>query len=298
MNYKEKDIIDIEDEEYEEKEEKSVESDDSFDKGLEEENGTEKDETENDMANQGKRKQTGMSSTRNERRISAESRNIKTNNISSNFSKSKSHPMTSPQPQSQGVRKRKEVKIAKDSQIVLAKCRALRDQMKKEVSNNANNNILNDTPNNSITKFGNDMINFESSDEDWSYKEGKATPKQNKNKNLSTRKNQKKSQISNTTENLSTSKQIFVPAGFSASTLDSLKDKQIVEVSEMNATNVANEIENIAIGLAQQIISGKGFTMEIPSRAAGNQIYVPELDRIVLGDKKGSRSFLNVKVKL
>ena len=34
------------------------------------------------------------------------------------------------------------------------------------------------------------------------------------------------------------------------------------------------------------------------ARAASNQIYVPELDRIVLGDKRGTRSFLNVKVGL
>ena len=40
----------------------------------------------------------------------------------------------------------------------------------------------------------------------------------------------------------------------------------------------------------------QGFQLEIPSRAASNQIYVPELDRIVLGDKTGTRSFLNVKV--
>ena len=33
------------------------------------------------------------------------------------------------------------------------------------------------------------------------------------------------------------------------------------------------------------------------ARAASNQIYVPELDRIVLGDKRGTRSFLNVKVR-
>lgn len=42
----------------------------------------------------------------------------------------------------------------------------------------------------------------------------------------------------------------------------------------------------------------KGFQLEIPSRAASNQIYVPELDRIVLGSKTGTRSFLNVKVGL
>ena len=42
-------------------------------------------------------------------------------------------------------------------------------------------------------------------------------------------------------------------------------------------------------------LSKQGFQLDIPSRAASNQIYVPELDRIVLGDKRGTRSFLNVK---
>ena len=35
--------------------------------------------------------------------------------------------------------------------------------------------------------------------------------------------------------------------------------------------------------------------MEIPSRAATNQIYIREWDRIVLGGKSGTRNFLNVK---
>ena len=42
-------------------------------------------------------------------------------------------------------------------------------------------------------------------------------------------------------------------------------------------------------------LSKQGFQLDIPSRAASNQIYVPELDRIVLGDKRGTRSFLNAK---
>eukprot|EP00546_Thalassionema_frauenfeldii_P019570 CAMPEP_0178898522 /NCGR_PEP_ID=MMETSP0786-20121207/2380_1 /TAXON_ID=186022 /ORGANISM="Thalassionema frauenfeldii, Strain CCMP 1798" /LENGTH=147 /DNA_ID=CAMNT_0020569255 /DNA_START=229 /DNA_END=672 /DNA_ORIENTATION=- len=38
-----------------------------------------------------------------------------------------------------------------------------------------------------------------------------------------------------------------------------------------------------------------GFSLQIPSRAASNQIYVEEWDRIVLGPKTSTRSFINVK---
>ncbi len=33
---------------------------------------------------------------------------------------------------------------------------------------------------------------------------------------------------------------------------------------------------------AVSILKGQGFTYSVPSRAKGNQLYVPELDRIVL----------------
>lgn len=54
-------------------------------------------------------------------------------------------------------------------------------------------------------------------------------------------------------------------------------------------------MESIALDIAQQVLNGKGFSMEIPSRAATNQLYVKEWDRIVLGGKRSSRTFLNVK---
>lgn len=43
--------------------------------------------------------------------------------------------------------------------------------------------------------------------------------------------------------------------------------------------------------MAQQILRGEGFTYGIPSRSKGNQVYVPELDRIVLKDSKSQRPF-------
>ena len=95
----------------------------------------------------------------------------------------------------------------------------------------------------------------------------------------------------------------------------------VVEVVEMNTTEVMEGIENVAISIARQIMcnnnnyttqkydggitggstsggaigGGGGFQLDIPSRASSNQIYIPELDRIVLGNKLGTRSFLNVK---
>lgn len=69
----------------------------------------------------------------------------------------------------------------------------------------------------------------------------------------------------------------------------------IVEVDELRAPEVLEGMESIALDIAQQVLNGKGFSMEIPSRAATNQLYVKEWDRIVLGGKRSSRSFLNVK---
>lgn len=72
-------------------------------------------------------------------------------------------------------------------------------------------------------------------------------------------------------------------------------DQAIVEVAEMDASQVLDGMEQVAVRIATQVLAKQGFTLNIPSRAASNQIYVPELDRIVLGGKRGTRSFLNVK---
>lgn len=69
----------------------------------------------------------------------------------------------------------------------------------------------------------------------------------------------------------------------------------IVEVDELPSTHVLDGMETIALGIAQQVLDKKGFSLDIPSRAATNQLYVKEWDRIVLGGKRSSRSFLNVK---
>lgn len=70
----------------------------------------------------------------------------------------------------------------------------------------------------------------------------------------------------------------------------------IVEVEELDSAQVLEGMETIALGIANQVLAKQGISMEIPSRSAVNQIYIKEWDRIVLGDKRGTRSFLNVKV--
>lgn len=53
----------------------------------------------------------------------------------------------------------------------------------------------------------------------------------------------------------------------------------------MDAAGVMDEIERIAVETALSIMEGKGFGFRVPTRSSGNQKYVEELDRIVLGDK-------------
>ena len=44
----------------------------------------------------------------------------------------------------------------------------------------------------------------------------------------------------------------------------------------------------------RSILAGRSYKFDVPSRAAGNQAYVPELDRIVLKQNTSERSFANV----
>ena len=59
----------------------------------------------------------------------------------------------------------------------------------------------------------------------------------------------------------------------------------------MNHDEVAAEIERLVVQAAQSILNGESFSFAVPTRSSSNQIYVPELDRIVLSDKVSVRSF-------
>ncbi|KAG1371613.1 DNA topoisomerase 6 subunit A3 [Cocos nucifera] len=66
------------------------------------------------------------------------------------------------------------------------------------------------------------------------------------------------------------------------------------EVSDRDASSVKHTIERAILDVARSILAGRGFSFDVPSRSASNQLYVPELDRIVLRDKSSSRPFANL----
>ena len=142
--------------------------------------------------------------------------------------------------------KRRDIKLAEDADSVLAKCRSLREEIKKK------------------SKSRNQGIRQLSTDDDNS------------------------SALSSTLKVDETSE----------SATGSLQGRSIIEVSEMSTIEVVEAIELSAIQIANQVLRKQGFSLEVPSRTSANQIYVPELDRIVLGEKRGTRSFLNVKVRI
>ncbi|KAJ8620886.1 hypothetical protein MRB53_029415 [Persea americana] len=63
------------------------------------------------------------------------------------------------------------------------------------------------------------------------------------------------------------------------------------EVSDLPPSSVERAIESTILTAASSILSGDGFSFSVPGRGPSNQLYVPELDRIVLKDKSSSRSF-------
>mmetsp|Transcript_27613 Transcript_27613/g.66495 ORF Transcript_27613/g.66495 Transcript_27613/m.66495 type:complete len:281 (+) Transcript_27613:68-910(+) len=202
---------------------------------------------------------------------------------------SKASSSTPPPPPS----RRRVVKIAKDADAVLAKCRALRDDLRRGrmlKERAAGDDDGSDGSSDDAWAFGG--VDDDSDDDDDFGKKKKAAPTQKTaGAVLSIGKGGAKTQQLSLAElkghNHSTSAAIDA--------VDDDKKTSIVEVVNMNSTEVMEGIENVAVGVAMQVLRKKGFQLDIPSRAASNQIYVPELDRIVLGDKRGTRSFLNVK---
>jgi len=88
---------------------------------------------------------------------------------------------------------------------------------------------------------------------------------------------------------------IYTGSGDDGNTNDNNISKDIVEVDELSTTEVLEGIEGVALQITRQVLQKKGFSMEIPSRASTNQIYVKEWDRIVLGKKRIGRNFMNVR---
>lgn len=67
------------------------------------------------------------------------------------------------------------------------------------------------------------------------------------------------------------------------------------KVVDKDADAVLDEVEAAMFEVAATILAGAGFAFDIPSRAKGNQLYVPELDRIVLKDSSSRRPFASTQ---
>jgi len=65
------------------------------------------------------------------------------------------------------------------------------------------------------------------------------------------------------------------------------------EVVDKGADDVLEEVETAILMVATSILKGEGFSYNLPSRSKGNQLYIPELDRIVLKDSISQRTFAN-----
>jgi meiotic recombination protein SPO11 len=66
------------------------------------------------------------------------------------------------------------------------------------------------------------------------------------------------------------------------------------EVMELTDDQVLEMIESVFLEVARQILDKNGLNYVIPSRANSNQLYVAELDRIVLKNAMTNRSLANV----
>ncbi|CAB9521001.1 Meiotic recombination protein SPO11-1 [Seminavis robusta] len=170
-------------------------------------------------------------------------------------------PAPAKKPAKKGRSIRKEVKIAKDVDAVLKKCRQLKANLRKKAAlesaqKKSSGKKNKDSEDSSEEDYSDDMLLLE--------------------------------EVDSKPNAIISSK----PATISPSEIPS---SGIIEVSELNATEVLEGLETIALRVTNQVLTKQGFSMAVPSRGPGNQIYVAEWDRIVLGNKHLSRNFLSVK---
>jgi len=72
------------------------------------------------------------------------------------------------------------------------------------------------------------------------------------------------------------------------------KSDEFREVEDRDGSEIAAAIEQVMIAAARSILRGDGFEYTLPSRGATDQVYLDELDRIVLKNKTTQASFASV----
>jgi len=68
----------------------------------------------------------------------------------------------------------------------------------------------------------------------------------------------------------------------------------VTEVEDLPSEEVSRKIEDLVVGVVNEIVTSGSFELTVPNRSAGNQKYIEELDRVVLGDKVSKKQFLSV----
>ena len=66
------------------------------------------------------------------------------------------------------------------------------------------------------------------------------------------------------------------------------------EVVDRPETEIAAAIEQVMLAVAKSIMDGNGFAYQLPSRGQNDQVYIDQLDRIVLKNKSTSAAFTNM----
>ena len=169
--------------------------------------------------------------------------------VATSSTSAKAASASSTNPPFAAATKRRVVTLADDADVVLAKCRKLRDELrKKQALQNANNN-------GDYDDNDDDDDEDDSTDLEWGKKKkGKMTGKAKASATVDDDDTKKAK-----TQQLSLSELRNMTSANNGK-------KTIVEVVEMNSTEVMEGIENVAVHIAHQVLAKQGFQLAIPCR--------------------------------
>ena len=145
--------------------------------------------------------------------------------------------------------KRRIVKIADDADEVLLKCRQLRDELRKK-------QMKQDAPSSDDDNDDDDEWGI---DDDYSSKKKKSSGIGSLKSDDTTKKSSGDTKSKTKTQQLSLAE---LNRKKGASNDDG--KQTIVEVVEMNSTEVMEGIENVAVKIAHQVLAKQGFQLDIP----------------------------------
>jgi len=158
-----------------------------------------------------------------------------------------SSPQSSPSP-SAPVSKKRVVKLAKDADEVLAQCHKLRDELRRKQMKRQS------------MEAGITNSNVSSDDGEWDMSSDD-DKKKKKGASLKTDVTTTNTKSKTKTQQLSLAE---LNSKRSASGDNDDGKQTIVEVVEMNSTEVMEGIENVAIKIAHQVLNKQGFQLDIP----------------------------------